>query len=113
MFLQAKNYQSTILKLSKQIDDYDVTNGELKEEVETLEVNIDLLFLLIIDIHTYILYTHISISFIIILFFIYFIRIFLFLYLLKYRLNYIHYIDVFIQCYYIFVFIQFMSNLIN
>lgn len=36
---QAKNYQSTILKLTKQIDEYDVTNGELKEEVETLEVN--------------------------------------------------------------------------
>lgn len=25
--------------MSKQIDEYDVTNGELKEEVETLEVN--------------------------------------------------------------------------
>lgn len=38
--LQAKNYQSAIVKLTKQIDEYDVTNGELKEEVETLEVNI-------------------------------------------------------------------------
>lgn len=37
---QAKHYQSTILKLTKQIDEYDVTNGELKEEVETLEVSI-------------------------------------------------------------------------
>lgn len=38
--LQAKNYQSAIVKLTKQIDEYDVTNGELKEEVETLEVYI-------------------------------------------------------------------------
>lgn len=45
--LQAKNYQSTILKLSKQIDEYDVTNGELKEEVETLEVMFNLLLLLL------------------------------------------------------------------
>lgn len=44
--MQAKNYQSTILKLSKQIDEYDVTNGELKEEVETLEVNFCFLLLL-------------------------------------------------------------------
>lgn len=41
VLFKAKNYQTTILKLSKQIDEYDVTNGELKEEVETLEVNID------------------------------------------------------------------------
>ncbi|XP_025196984.1 synaptonemal complex protein 1 isoform X1 [Melanaphis sacchari] len=40
---EAKNYQSTILKLSKQIDEYDVTNGELKEEVETLEAHVKLL----------------------------------------------------------------------
>lgn len=45
ILLQAKNYQSTILKLSKQIDEYDVTNGELKEEVETLEVNYIFFFL--------------------------------------------------------------------
>ncbi|XP_029342757.1 protein MLP1 isoform X4 [Acyrthosiphon pisum] len=41
--VEAKNYQSTILKLSKQIDEYDVTNGELKEEVETLEAHVKLL----------------------------------------------------------------------
>ncbi|XP_050420786.1 putative leucine-rich repeat-containing protein DDB_G0290503 isoform X2 [Adelges cooleyi] len=38
--LEAKSYQTTILKLSKQIDEYDVTNGELKEEVETLEAHV-------------------------------------------------------------------------
>ncbi|XP_050544935.1 early endosome antigen 1 isoform X2 [Daktulosphaira vitifoliae] len=37
---EAKNYQTIILKLTKQIDEHDVTNGELKEEVETLEAHI-------------------------------------------------------------------------
>lgn len=54
MLLQAKNYQSTILKLSKQVDEYDVTNGELKEEVETLEVNINFMFLLIYEYYAHI-----------------------------------------------------------